>query len=395
MASKTATAKALTAEEEMRAQLMAEMQMEDDPAAVIDGLLAQQGFDAEQAKFKVYRIVDDGRKPDAFLFECVPDDFNQEEIGKKYGTGTYRLRVYAKTSENPQGVIVRAPKFTVEMPPGYTPPVAAVTVAQPVGVQSPAEMAAMVAQAVASTLAPVLQTIASKPETNTLDEMAKLAGVMKMLMPAAPAVATAHAPTLMEQLALMTQLQTFMKSMNPSEGGKTDLTTLFAEKGLDALTGMLAMAQQQKAAQVGQPALPPPQPETAQVMANPVEPEPNESDDEMKILWKAALKAACKSAKQNSPAADFAETWFDMVPDEILDQLSDDPDWFKKVCEVYPECSMYEAWFVQLRTTMVEWYNAPADGVDNPENPGDTVSTNNDTTVTDGDSNPGGTATPA
>lgn len=221
-----------------------------------------------------------------------------------------------------------------------------------------------------------------------VDPMAQfkvIADLVKTLMPAPVAAAAPVAvPSFMEELTKFTALQKLMETMGGGRvkdaDGKTDWSGTLLEKGVDLVGDMMKNAQAQQ--QRPQPAA------TAPMLPNPAQPVAsvpimNEGadltetgDEEMKLLWKLALRRACKSAAAGEKPEDFDDEWGSMVPDEVLDDLEENPEWFAEICKINPDCQLHEQWFTDLRVLLL---GEPVTPVDNSlESVQATASTNSD-----------------
>lgn len=223
----------------------------------------------------------------------------------------------------------------------------------------------------------------------------KLAGIIKLMMPAPAPVATVAPPpqpTLAEQLTTLKLVKDFIGESGGGEDG--GIGSHLLKEGVGMVRDMVQTAQAQQRA----PAQPQPagtiQPVAALPNpAQPMQPELSpEGDEEMKLLWKLALKRACAAAKAGTTPADFDAEWGAMVPDEILDDLEANPEWFGEVCKINPDCQLYEPWFTELRELLL------GEPLDNAEETAQaSPSLNSDTAdvqVLHGDSDLSGDATP-
>lgn len=233
----------------------------------------------------------------------------------------------------------------------------------------------------------------------------KIASLIKLMTPAPPAAVAAVAPqpTLMEQLATLKLVKEFVGD----QGGEGDdgIGKTLLKEGVGMVSEMVKAAQaQQRQHQGGAPAaqaapqLPNPASTAATVRMDPayIPPEvlQGAEDDEMKLMWSMALRKACRDAAAGVDAAEFAEKWYDDVPDDVMSDLQNNPEWFAEVCKIHADCEVHREWFTTLRDTWVFWETEELDTAGEnvqavPSN-GDTQSTNGDTDAQPG---PGDTPT--
>lgn len=332
-----------------------------DPLELASSYLAQAGLESTEVRFYVYRRVEEGRKPDVLLFKCAPDDFDAEAIGKNYGTGTYRIRVYVKDEEHPNGVLrPGGGLFAVEMPAGYKP-AAAAAVTAPSGEGSSFErlMLEMMRQQ-NERFERVLERIAQPREEpdpmRTLDGLKQLAEIVKPPPPAAAAAAAG--PDFSATLAAAKQLLDLSQGLRGGAGeeGGDDPDSFLMRRGISVVEKMIekALAERTRApappaAQLEQLEQPIAAPASSPAAAA----APNEPEEEGVMMFKYQLRQACKAAAEGEDAAEYAEDAFPFIADGDLRMIANEPNWFSILVGAVPECAVHQVWFTAARDRLV------------------------------------------
>ena len=91
----------------------------------------------------------------------------------------------------------------------------------------------------------------------------------------------------------------------------------------------------------------------------------------MQILVKLAINKACGAAAANESAADFAERYYEDIPEPMLLDLCSAPDWFERLAQGFPMVAAHRPWFESLRAKFIEF--ATEDGLLTPPAAPDTT----------------------
>lgn len=145
-----------------------------------------------EAKAHVWKLNADGEGTDYKVFEGLPEQYDLRKLAQQFGSGRYKLAVYARneTGNMPRYInSVVAWMLTPDEEARYLAKRASAQnpqINQPV--QNNNDMAMLVAAMTGGfqKLGELIVAANARPATNPLDEMAKLAGVMRTLMPPAP-----------------------------------------------------------------------------------------------------------------------------------------------------------------------------------------------------------------
>lgn len=169
--------------------------------------------------------------------------------------------------------------------------------------------------------------------------MERVSAVMKNLAPPAVAVAPVAPPTLESQISTLMKVREFGEMMGGNSGKSETGEILGMAKDL------IGVAAAQRASVGNMPA--PPQ-----------DNEMSEGEQEMfamQILFKAQLKKGIKLASTGGDPAQFADTIYDFLPEDDVKTMAGDPQWFEKMCTLVPECAPHQAWFAEVRKTLISF----------------------------------------
>jgi hypothetical protein len=339
--------------------------------------LAQIGDDESNAKVYVYKI-DPKTKTDVFAFETTPAEFatgGLTEIGKRYGGGDYRVRVYAN------GRVVTHKRIAI--------------------------MEQKDAPATPVNIAADLQTLFAQQQAAMLDGFRMLAESLKPA-PQPPA------PSMMEQLQVFAQLQGLMggnhKQSGPDFGQMLDVLKQGMEMGrsggeqsmLDVLMRGIetfgpviteavkagaqnpALIQQAQAMPQNQAAIAAPVPE--------IQTQQPQNEDEMGILQNQILKQSIGFLVKQAQAGNDPDTYANMVLDQMDEKTLSDfvnrPDWLDFLAQYNAGVKepANAAWFGELRVILIA-YLTENDETGTSANHATITGTNNATAVNaDGDS---------
>lgn len=329
-----------------------EEMIEGEPIDLVRPYLEQAGIEQSEVRFHVYRKVEDGRKPDAFLFKCPPEDFDHSEIGQLYGSGTYRLRIFVRDASAPNGVIRGGGLFTIEMPAGWKP-------RPPEAAPAPGHgtlETLLLEQARRSDerLERILEAMANKSGApsplETLEGLSKLAEIIKPAAPA-PSAATLDFTTVLNAAQALTNLA--------GKGGANDgdADTVLFRSGLGVIEKMIDRAMSARAAPAAAAPVSHAGPAAAALppaAEQPRAPAPATEEEEGMLVFRAMIRRACGAAAAREDAALFADDAFPFISVEDLTTLALERDWFALLVKAVPDCSHYQEWFTQVRARVID-----------------------------------------
>ncbi len=341
-------------EREEKANLEAMTVLVADPLEVIRPYLVQVGMEESEVMFYLYRVVDSGKQVDAFLFKCKPEDYDPEELGRTYGSGVYRIKLYVKDNDHPNGVVRAAPKFAIEMPPGYKPGAVEVP-AQVVAVQS--ERQPSLAEIVAAVAAAMPKPVPGPTMTEMLTQMEIMSRIMRPAESARPAGGDAFS-SVKEALGL---IESVKKHIPKAEGGEGESITSTIREGIGLVSEVMRNNRAQHGPQAPQAQLPPP----GEVLPNPAAPvnagAPVETaEDDETMMTGIYIKMAIGAAKKNAPVESMAALVVEHIGDDLLEAIiegktPEGEDWFSILEKLNPDVTPHRVWFESLRAKVIEY----------------------------------------
>jgi len=293
--------------------------------------------------------------------ECSPGEFDPMLLAHPpYNGGEFRLHARSKSGIVFNRLLKVAPAADAILP--------GAAIAHPAQNQ---DMTGVIREMMAGFQNTMMQAItAMKPVES--DPMRSLQGLKELAAIVTPApVAPVAAPdTFGSTMKALDMLLSLKDKLAPA-------APITDNDGEISLPGVLAMAVREfKATRESgnaamQPALPAPPPLNA---------EPAELTDQqreaidMNILLNAQLRMANRAAAKNSDAGEYAENIYGLIPEDVLQMIATDPQWFAELVKVAPECAKYPAWYAaigeKIKALMVEdgLLTLPVASVDTPAN---------------------------
>lgn len=314
-------------------------------------LQAELGVDADGTAFKVHvsKVTPEGK--DARVWDGPPEDYDLMHIARQHGSGDYRVKLYGPHSSG-RSVIRANEIMTVLLLPEEDLAIAERRnpAKQNGGAQfDPASFAATMAQTMAAALAPIVAHM-QQPQRNPLDDLKGLAEVVKTIMPAQPAAPVGNAG-FRDMLRDFQALKELTAPAVPVDGdGKVDAGGLALSKGIDVV-GRMFDAHFNKPPQE-HPALPAPH---AAQPPNPNESQTGNEDMNMQLeMLKLQLRILNKKAANHANAREEAESLYDALPDDVLEMLGSNPQWWEFVTQILPDVAPHREWYDLLRLRVVE-----------------------------------------
>lgn len=328
--------------------------------------------EGNEATVHVSKLDADSRGTEANIWRGSPDDYDLERLAKQFGSGSYRVKVYVRI---PQGSkVLKANKvFTWMLSPEDEKARLALLKGEAVAPQSGVTLAD-VARIVAEAINGIKQVIPQpSPQPDPLDQMTKLAGVMRMMMPEVPAQAAQPQGNMLGQLKDMAELMQMLRG--DDDGGSArgangnDLMLAAINKFAPLLGSVLTQpgaAGMTSASTVAPQAMIP-----SDVQAQPApavqQAQPQEDDDMLKLkMGLAFLIGQCEGGGHPET---YAEVVLDSVPPEAIQQLLTTPDPIAYLTQINPKIGTepYRAWFTTLLNECREMLKEeqPAEGQQN------------------------------
>lgn len=296
--------------------------------------------DAVDSTIHVYLIEGDP-KQDNKIWQGDAENYNLEALAKTFGSGTYRVKAYARNADGYKPLI-----FNFVQPWKLSPDDEAKVIAAREAAKNPPPpdrqngydsqnlVAAMMAgfETLAARLAP-------PPPPDPLAQFAQFATIMKTLAP------TTAGPDLGAMLGMLKTLKDIA-----GDGANADPTAALLAKAADNFFPVLAagLTKQPEAATV-QAALPAPGPALTE------EQEHMKIIDQLKVkAFQLQLKMAVKAAARMVPARTYADTIYDAFDADDIEGLALAPDWWAIMCKAEPGCEPHHEWFIRVRDAIIE-----------------------------------------
>ncbi len=312
----------------------------------LEGLFSELGItDNAEATVHVSLLDADKKGTEAQIWKGDPDDYDLEALARKFGSGSYRVKVYVRLESGHKpcrGNKVFAWKLSREDE-------AALNAPAPVA-QSQAFNQVDIARMIADAVRAALPVVPAVPAPDPMVMLASLADVMHKLQPPAQTMQSADPLTMMRNMAgLMNDLR---GDVDPIERGVNANGTDLLMNLINKFGPLLAQA----LPQAGQVA---PQPAAVQIAApvanNPIQPEPQQTEiDDVSMKLKMGIAFLVQQANAGGMPETYAEVVLDSVPAESLTELLKNPDPVLWLASFSPEVLKHKDWFESLVTACKE-----------------------------------------
>jgi hypothetical protein len=321
----------------LRAQLGDELMSGETLTPALESIYAEMGmsFADVDATVHVSLLDSDGRGNEENVWRGDPEHFDMTIITKKFGSGAYRIKIYAKNSTGKKvktAEKVSRWKLSAEDE--------ALRKAGPViasGSPSHAEIAQMIAEAMRPILAVVQHPV------NPMANLEQMITIAKLMQP------PQQDPIAMLKLGLeMAGAQKQTESAPRDTGSNVnDVLITMVENFASPIATLMANAAKQPGQQLNV-VQPPVMIDHNEVQQQPIEHQP-ESEEEMNLLAMQKLKQGISllvmQAMAGNPVETYAEMAIDNVPEDALKQVLDQPDPIEWLCTIDPQVSNYKEWF--------------------------------------------------
>lgn len=344
----------------------------------LKALYAEMGMEGEvDATVFVYLLPIDGKGLEAGVWKGTPDEYDLEGIARRFGSGQYRVKVYVRNTDGAKPLKANRvfgwklaaddERKLKEAAEPKTP-----QAAESINLKE-------ILEGIAATVATAVK--AAVPEQAKAPTRKEMLEEMQLMSQMFRPEKSSNEDSFSKRLGEFKMFQEVMKGLTPDRlldpDGKIDSGALMM-KALDVFGDTV------KAARNGK--LPAPLPVgnesvtvlPASVGGNPAVVAGSDhivmSEDEMKaeaqreleeavMLLKLQLKAAIAMAKVNAEPAAFADSIYDMLPDEAIAILQNDAAWMDKLAEINPDVKQHTEWFSKLRGEILklEAENNPPD----------------------------------
>jgi len=320
----------------------------------LESLYVEMGVgDSGEATVHVSKIDADNRGNEASIWKGDPDQYDLEQLARKFGSGQYRVKVYVRLPTGQK--VVKANKTFAWL-------LSSEEEAARVAPKNPAvDIGATVANAIAEALRPLSQQI-GVPAQSPMEMMRMAIDIAKAMapppQPATDPVSQMH--NMMEMMKMMRELQDDADPIDKGINASTaDVVLGLINQFGPAFKQVFSQAQQQQVGMGGQPAMLAqnpipgqnsgqqlPQQETMQVM-----PIPQNNNQAIEDLKKGLGMLKAFSTVGFAPEG-YANMVLDQVPEETILEMMAQPDPVGQLAAIDPDLNNepHKTWFNALLT---------------------------------------------
>lgn len=321
----------------------------------LESLYAELGMgDGGEATVHVSKLDADGRGVEAQIWKGDPDNYDLEQLAKKFGSGQYRVKVYVRIPtgqkvckgnkvfawmlspedeakrmqvQNPQATAVK------QFDPADIARVVVDSIKMALPQQNPVNSLGMLKEIaeVMRTLQPTTQQVAQTPQVDPISMMKNLAEMMVTLRgEVEPVAAGGNAGGMDVLLSLVNKFgPMFQQVMSQQQGAQ-----MGAQAGIAAATPQLQHMPTQT-----QPPHQAPQQAPQQEQSG---------EDEVSMKLRMGLMFLVQQCKAGGLPETYAEVVLDSVPAESLAQLMSVADPVAQLAAFAPEVADHREWFEKL-----------------------------------------------
>jgi hypothetical protein len=343
-----------------------EEEEQDEQSQAIERITAELGAAPNDAFLCIYEVSATAKEPDARLFKCSPTEWDGllDRIVEEFGSGKYRILGFVP-KDNGVGVkrfmnrivILKESKSAIRAknaPPEDKTNQTMVSLQQTMLAGFSAIVEGLKANqpkhedesAWLRKLALYKELFASPPQQVAPDPMTSLDKMLDIklkldslgggndsssIMPTILSMAKPIIEGIAEQQKIQKNINSTQQA-NPavSYGGNSDVATQHEEETISSIENT---------------------PETQMESLN------------MNLMFTAILKAAQNECDPET----YANLILDQLPDDMLDQLVDDSQWWEKLCLALPQAKPHEKWFREVHAIMLDLLTPDEDSVNQSE----------------------------
>lgn len=296
------------------------------------------------------------------IHECSPAEFDPMILAHPpYNGGEFRIHVRSKGGMVCNRLLKVAPGPNAILP-GQMPMQQT---------QQREEIAPILREMMSGFQATMLQAItAMKPaEKDPLQTLEGIERLAKVMIPATP---PPERDMFGQTMKAMETFMSFQERLKPEK-----ITDADGEISMPAV--LLSMVKEFRNMNNAQrnpaiPELPKPAENPSGLNENGLTPAQQEEVDEMHIVLSYQLKQANKAAAAKTDPAEYAEGVYSVIPDDVLQMIATNPEWFAELVKIAPSVAPFEAWYraiaEKLKLMMIEdgILTMPSATADNPAN---------------------------
>lgn len=321
-----------------------------DPEEIALANVLEQLGDQSGVTIKVYRYRKDGSG--GYIGTMDPEEFSVENMAERFGGGEFRVRVFDSGNriQFNRRICIEAPVKDFSRDPSQFN--------APAPVESGIEkLAAVMTHGFMELGKLVVNQSNSRPQTDPLEQLEKLSGVMRNLMPqTAPAQS---GPSMSELFGIFkTGLE-----MGKEAGGGASSEFDVMKVALENLGPVFAAAMQ------NQPHTPAAEQSDAPALPNPApNPQPKTEGENVNFAARFLVQTLLNAAKRNADPTLYADFILDNASPEQINSVLAPADWWEKITAHVPAAVPHRAWCTAVRRLVLD-PEALADGLTAKDKP--------------------------
>lgn len=346
----------------------------DDLQNALSVIMAEAGVTEHEAVAHVY-LLDRESNEEPKIWKGPAEDYDLDKLAHKFGSGSYRLKVYAKDDGTGKFVLrlnrvipyrlsaeedarlkaIRSGEVPVSQLNGNAQPtITAETIAQAIRAAMPAPAPVVPAISpieMVKAFAEVLKAVtpvSQVPQMNPVDVLRVAAGFIKDNTVGSDPI---------ERGVNATGMDVFMRLVDR-------FAPMFEKTIAQAVQGQPAGLPNPHQMGNAQPGGTPMQP------MQPVQPiQPIQPGDDVTMKLRMGLNFLCMQAQAGNDPETYADVILDNVPEKELKEMFAQPDWLDRLAAFDPNVKNHAKWFGELKEACEDTLNAPPEGVDTTHTP--------------------------
>lgn len=323
----------------------------------LEKLYSEMNIAEGVAEVYVYKIVPD-TGAEARIWKGFPDDYDLDNLAKRFGTGEYRVKVYVK-QDSGRFAIKGNKTFHMLLDPVEEAAAKLKQNPQP-ATQSQInadQMAIMIANAVSAAMP-------KQPQIDPMAQLSTLAGIFKQMAPNTPTPQSALNPLDIIKLVMEVRAMDKDDKNDPIDKGTNASSMDVILRLVDKFAPMFAQTLATSAGQQTLAALP------ATSQPQQIQDQPTQTDEGAEAMnkLKAGLSFLVMQAKAGNDPGTYAGVTIDNVPADALKQIIENPQWIEYLSQFEPEIKNHATWFEEFRLAIIEELKTPDDipSIQNP-----------------------------
>lgn len=320
-----------------------------DPEEIALANVLEQLGDQSGVTIKVYRYRKDGSG--GYIGTMDPEEFSVENMAERFGGGEFRVRVFDSGNriQFNRRICIEAPFKDFSRDPSQN--------LAPAPAESGIEkLAAVMTHGFMELGKLVVNQGNSRPQTDPLEQLEKLSGVMRNLMPqTAPAQS---GPSMSELFGIFKTGLEMGKEAGGGGSSEFDVMKVALENLGPVFAAAMQNQQQAPAEQISAPALPNPAPES----------KPKPEGENVNFAARFLVTTLLNAARRKADPTLYADFILDNASAEQINSILAPADWWEKITAHVPAAAPYRAWCEEVRKLVLD-PEALADGLTANEKP--------------------------